>query len=241
MKVDEFKCEAAVDLDLTMDRLQLPLTAFKREPPIKEGQHRADVENGCLVEAEGRPIDTVLSCTKVVAANVFMSDQNVEHIGHIHDLTETQEGFAKLAHITSTAWSFWSDGRGFASDGKGTYEHMKQYVCFDLPESNPDFLDDPVIVRSIKAVDDVAAAKSWNVRVHGQFWIVGMESDGTFLIPDNNRSMVFKCVGIRNPIWPMVLQNHGGRFPLMTVTMIPWYGRLVYDGGTWFVFCFVLF
>ena len=226
----------AVDLDLAMARIKLPHTAVQQEPCllllVVEGQHRAAVVAGRLVEEEGKAMDIVLGCLRVVSANLFMADQNITHPGHVHELMKHPAGLLQLARITSTAWSFWNDGRGMhGTDDEGAWYHLRQYLCVETPKENPRALEDPAFRRAIKAVDDAAAVKSWNVRVHGHFWIVGMEGNGTFLVPDSNRNMVYQCVGVRNAIWPMVEKIHGGRCVLMTITMIPWYGRLVYDGG----------
>jgi hypothetical protein len=88
---------------------------------------------------------------------------------------------------------------------------------------------EPSLRLAYDAVDDVEAIKGWNVRVHGHFWVCGMDEEGTFLVPDSNRDMVYQCLGAKDAIYPKVERD----FPRpvqMSITMIPWYGRLVYDG-----------
>jgi len=51
----------------------------------------------------------------------------------------------------------------------------------------------------------------------------------TLEVPESNHGMVYKCVGMKDSIWPMVAGKHPGLIQ-MTLTMIPGYGRLVYDG-----------
>mgnify|MGYP005843175123 CR=1 FL=1 len=64
------------------------------------------------------------------------------------------------------------------------------------------------------------------------FWIVGADKidGGTMLVSNINRSAVYKVFGIRNSLFHMVDPTYGMRPVLMKLTMIPWYGRLVYDG-----------
>jgi hypothetical protein len=80
------------------------------------------------------------------------------------------------------------------------------------------------------AFDHVSAVKSWHIRVHGDFWIVGGDEHGTFLIPQKNEDMVYQCVGIATNLHQMIESRYGSRPMVWKVTLIPFYGRLVYDG-----------
>jgi hypothetical protein len=82
------------------------------------------------------------------------------------------------------------------------------------------------------AFEHVRAAKSWHIRVHGDFWVVGGDDQGTYLIPQRNEDMVYQCVGLSTSLHEMIQRNdkYGTRPMVWKVTLIPFYGRLVYDG-----------
>jgi MYND finger len=225
-----------VDLDLSMERVRVSTAVLEREPAIPEESQlrRARLSNGTLVEAEGRAMDTVLNCLRCVTASVFMGMSDVRSAGDIVAMisSRTPHSLLVINQISAKAWSVWSDGRGFCgTDGKGSYQMMRDYVVEQLYEEGPPAArSDPDLILAKDAVDDPRAAKGWNVRVCGCFWIVDMDEDGTYLVSDTNRAMVYQCVGIRNAIYPMLQQQFPDRVVCMNATMIPWYGRLVYDG-----------
>jgi len=87
------------------------------------------------------------------------------------------------------------------------------------------------------ALKNVRSMKSWHTGICGDFWFVGRDYGGSYVIPDKNKSFVYKIVGIsRGAI-------NGGRAykkadePLslsqipfaMPITVVPWCGRLLYD------------
>jgi len=235
--------KVAVDLDLTHTCIRVSPKYLKPEPAIADNVHRADVKDGSLVEQEGRAINDVLESMRAVAATVFCGENDVKDSNDIQRIrtTEGQVGLLKIARYNSIAWTYWKDGQGASLSSPelgGTYDHLKLYMK-ETNELNPDIAERyPPFIAALKSLDDVAAAKSWNVRVHGNFWVLGMDNDGTYLIPENNKSQVYQCVGVREAIWPKM----NDQVRLMTVTMIPWYGRLVYDGtlapaGPFGLFC----
>jgi hypothetical protein len=72
----------------------------------------------------------------------------------------------------------WSDGTGYAgTDGKGVYKLLVQLMT----ESSSENVGNPCYQKALKALDDQTTTKSWNVRVHGDFWIVEGDADGTIL------------------------------------------------------------
>jgi len=62
------------------------------------------------------------------------------------------------------------------------------------------------------------------------FWIVGSDGDGTYLVPKINPNTVYQTVGLTSNLHDLVRPKYGSTPCLYTVTMIPFYGRLVYDG-----------
>ena len=104
---------------------------------------------------------------------------------------------------------------------------MVEYLKEQVPEHNPESVNDPTVQLMTKALDAVSAVGGWHIRVHGAFWVVGdvneEESSGTYLIPDSNQNMVFKVLGIRNNLYTLVKNKNPDYRPLkMIVTMVPW-------------------
>lgn len=177
-----------VNLDLLpfgdFSRVSVAPAHVSKEPAILVAAQaaRADVANGSLVEGEGRALCMVLDFMRLVVANIFLSDNRYQTVDDIHELRASQTGLAAIMRMTSTAWTMWTDGTGYpASDGKGVYEHLYKMVKDDLPGLNPGMVNDPSFKKMLQSMDDQAAVKGWNVRVHGDFWVVGMDDDGTLL------------------------------------------------------------
>jgi hypothetical protein len=224
-----------VDIDLIskdQKRINVKPANLHKEPPITTSKRRAACQGGSLVETEGRALSFALDSMRLCVATTFVCDEQVQTHEDIQELKESESGFLKQNRLTASAWSFWSDGRGFrTSNPKGVYEELREYIRVSLPESNGGLetlkSGFPSYQLVYDAVDDFEAIKGWNCRVTGDFYIVGGESEGTFLVPTTNLNAVYQCVGTKNPI------PFDGDYPrpvCMHLTMIPWYGRLVYDG-----------
>lgn len=213
-----------VDLDLLLEppkRLRIKPSNLRQEPPISS-KRRADVAGGSLIEQEGRALSLLLDCMRLVTASFV--EPELETTQDIENLRLSPEGFAKQNHLTSTAWSFWREPNGYhGMHADGICGGLRDLVKNQLPEMNGGLealiAEKPEYKRCVEAVDDGEACQGWNVRVTGDFWIVGMDEGGTFLIPDGNRDVVYQCCGVKDPIYPKVA--HFGRPSLFRVTMIP--------------------
>jgi hypothetical protein len=76
------------------------------------------------------------------------------------------------------------------------------------------------------------AAKSWGIRLHGTFYVVGLESEhgtGTYLIPTTNHDMVYLVVGRDKSIHDMIPNPESCK--AITATFLPYYSRLVLAGN----------
>jgi hypothetical protein len=84
--------------------------------------------------------------------------------------------------------------------------------------------------------------KSWHLGIHQDFWLVGRDYNGTYVVPDSNKDVVYKVVGIQNnanvassvPSKDKQQQQQHAltiiKIPMrLRMTVFPWYGRLLYD------------
>jgi hypothetical protein len=78
------------------------------------------------------------------------------------------------------------------------------------------------LVRFIRdALHEDTLVKSWHIRVHGNFWVVGLDHEGSFLIPVNNQDTVYQALGLQRNIIPMLEADYGKVPVAFTLTMIP--------------------
>jgi hypothetical protein len=93
----------------------------------------------------------------------------------------------------------------------------------------------PAIPLLAAALDDGRAMKSWHCGIQGDFWFVGRDYQGTFVVPDRNNDVVYKIVGIVNQVASSHAKQPGDavsiiRVPMrLRITVVPWYGRLLHD------------
>ena len=145
----------------------------------------------------------------------------------------------RLNYLLAIAWSHWEHSH----KGNGVYVMAKHWIQKEWKRElarrpipiNPKEARTFVQYRDMvdfcgASFDHIRAVKSWHIRVHGDFWIVGGDAKGTYLIPKHNEDMVYQCVGLTTSLHEMVKSSYGDRPMVWKVTLIPFYGRLVYDG-----------
>jgi hypothetical protein len=218
------------------------------EPP------NASVRNGCIDASYGRPLSLLLDALRFLAAKEFVGDENISSIQDIQRMhaqsrtnkkhpndngppTATTAMTTRLNYFLAVAWSHWNDPGDFS-----VYEVTKKWVNDwkrDMKRKpipvNPQVAKEFVRLRDMvnfcgPAFDHVRAVKSWHIRLHGDFWVVGGDDRGTFLIPQKNEDMVYQCVGLSRSLHETIQSKYGNKPMVWKVTLIPFYGRLVYDG-----------
>lgn len=226
-----------VDFDLvspSLERSAIKVRNLRLEPPSSSNIERAQVQDGALVQSEGMVISFVLDMARFLAARYIHHWEDIQNVGDLHRFRGTDQGLQRQNMCMSSAWTFWNEEYGTQMRKGGIYSELKKYLQDTMANDdkfNGDFDKITDVLgfdykRLYDAVDDVRAVKGWNVRITGEFWIVDMDNDGTYLVSDLNRNAVYQCVGVRDAIWPKLQ----GKILCMRVTMIPWYGRLIYDG-----------
>ncbi|KAL3925371.1 MAG: hypothetical protein SGILL_000457 [Bacillariaceae sp.] len=223
------------------------------EPP------NANVHRGCIEEKYGRPLCLLLDALRFLAAKEFVGDENIQSIQDIQRMhaqsrrsdkgkngpnqssnkhrQATTAMTTRLNYFLAVAWSHWNDP-GDCS----VYEVTKKWIIEwkrDMKRKpipvNPQVAKEFVRLRDMvnfcgPALDHIRAVKSWHIRVHGDFWIVGGDEQGTYLVPRKNEDMVYQCVGLSKSLHETIQSKYGSKPMVWKVTLIPFYGRLVYDG-----------
>jgi hypothetical protein len=145
----------------------------------------------------------------------------------------------RLSYLLTIAWSHWEHSH----KGSGVCVMAKRWIQNEWkrelarrpipvdPKEAKTFVQYREMVGFCgSSFDHIRAVKSWHIRVHGDFWIVGGDARGTYLIPKHNEDMVYQCIGLTSSLHEMVKSTYGDRPMVWKVTLIPFYGRLVYDG-----------
>jgi hypothetical protein len=226
-----------VDIDVDSQRRAIKPVNLAREEEEDDGLTIVQAVNGVLPEhPHGRAASYLLDLMRVNAAYHYSDDGEITQYDLERYRSSPPFGLIKIAHLTSLGWSHWvketGDGLELGDGDKdGIYEIMKlgHVQTLDQFPSQDDI--PPELIFANEALESKHAAGGWHVRVHGTFWMVGESPDdgGCFLIPEGNKNMVYKVLGVRNALYPLV-SRHGTRPMLYAATLIPWFGTLLYDG-----------
>jgi hypothetical protein len=236
----------AVDIDVDSQRRAIkPINLLREELDNNDDDNMivADAVEGILPENHGRAASYLLDLMRLNVAWHFSFDEDIRTHMDIERLRSSPAGLLKISHLTALGWSNWITeggdgldvGTGDSDNPMGMYEMMKatmDQVINDSEEIGVPEIEAPRMVFAKDALQSPHAAGGWHVRVHGNFWIVGSSQDtgAAYLIPELSKSMVYEVLGIRNALYPMVATGPFTRPVLMAATLIPWYGRLLYDG-----------
>mmetsp|Transcript_21302 Transcript_21302/g.32802 ORF Transcript_21302/g.32802 Transcript_21302/m.32802 type:complete len:597 (+) Transcript_21302:89-1879(+) len=188
---------------------------MKRESPLPADTDEApcEVKNGCLTEAHAKAASFILTSMRNLISNTLKGEKDMN----------------KLAAF---AWTFWQ-----TPDGKGVYPSLAKFMKEDIVKLHGiEKLEMQMDAENPKgayqltmdAVDDQRAVKGWNVRAHGEYWILGMNQDGTYLAPVSNIRSIYLVCGLRIPLGAQVA-GHFPRPPKFRITLLPWYGRIFHD------------
>mmetsp|Transcript_7798 Transcript_7798/g.11200 ORF Transcript_7798/g.11200 Transcript_7798/m.11200 type:complete len:603 (+) Transcript_7798:110-1918(+) len=188
---------------------------MEREKPLPADTDNVpcEVQNGCLSEAHAKAASFILTSMRNLISNTLKGEKDMN----------------KLAAF---AWTFWK-----TPDGKGVYPSLAKFMREDIIKLHGlEKLEKQMDAENPKgayqltmdAVDDERAVKGWNIRAHGEFWILGMNQDGTYLAPASNIRSIYLVVGLRIPLGAQVA-GHFPRPPKFRITLLPWYGRIFHD------------
>lgn len=203
-----------VDMDRTMP-LSVKVGNLEKEPSIitsnQEQQQQAEVINGCLNEAQARAASFIFSALRGSIQNSLKGEKDPQK-------------------ISAFGWQFWNQGQG-----KGVYPALKEFLTKGILLQNK--LEDlekqlnaehprGAYQKVTQAMNSDLAVASWNVRVEGEFWIVGMSPEGTLVVPVSSPRQVYNVLGYKAPLGA---QGKFPRPPKFYLTLLPWFGRLIHD------------
>lgn len=215
-----------VDLDLFHNKpLAVKEGNLAKEGPAPPPKDMPSIVNGCLEPHHAKACGFIFHVMRKSCSQTLGGDTNA----------------AKLAAF---GWQFWSQNLPDNKDVKtGVYPSLLQYLSADilknqkLTELDKQVSPDPskpikgaysLVTRAMKSKQAVA---SWNVRVEGAFWIVGMGPQGTMVVPDHNTRQVYVVAGFQAPLMAVAGggQNKFPRPPKFHLSLVPWFGVLVHD------------
>lgn len=229
-----------VDLDTFSKRKAIKPENLVKEQDITDDYEVAQPANGVLTEhPHGRTASYLLDMMRINAGYTY-GDYGVLSQMDLERFRNDPNGQVKIAHLTSMGWSNWvaenNDGLEVGGlDRDGIFNLVKEGNKETLQEIEEKQIPKEKLPQELffakEALEAKHAAGGWHVRVHGNFWVAGQAPDtgGCYLIPEDNTSMVYEVLGVRSALYPMV-SRHGPRPLLYSATLIPWYGRLLYDG-----------
>lgn len=235
--MDGVKGRYGIDLDISASspRLQVKPANLMLEPGVRRHEmSRAKAENGILEEYHGRAISQLLDFVRYLVGSQVLCAPDMTELSSIHALrSQGYQGLLRLNHLIGMAWSHWRDSGVFQRTEEpptgGVYGLLNGLINVQIPAMNPLASEDATYQLMQKSVCDRRAVGGWHVRIHGSFWIVDHDGGGAYIIPEANHHVVYKVLGIRNALFPMLqakiqqdLQTtEENVMMLMIVTMIP--------------------
>ena len=217
-----------VDLDLYDPRkggaVSVKVSNLQKEPSIPKelDDKRAPVDKGVLSEEHGRAVSFICSTMRSSVASSL-----VAKAGQPGVMPDPKQ-------VAQFCWTFWK-----TPNGKGVYPSLVEYLTREiLVENKLEDLEKQLNPENPKgsyklikdAMTDPLAVASWNVRISGEFWIIGGNADGTIVVPACNSRAVYCVAGLKLPLAVQIMQQTKvPRPPKFNLTLLPWYGRLVHD------------
>lgn len=252
----------ALRYPITLDLIPKPITS-KVENLIKEAPlvTRTDddavftAQNGVLNEVSGR-----------ICAFIFTTMRGLS--------SQILQGNKDAAALTAFGWQFWKTVPGQGGSGnnqnssknpqtlpKGVYLQLLEFLTRGILLQNKlEDLEKQLSPKSPKgsyllvkrAMTSDLAVASWNVRLSGEFWVIGDDENedrddqrgGTLVIPCDNPKQVYRVVGYQLSLWKKLNtnatmtntangqsqpQHQFPRPPKFFLTLLPWFGYLIHD------------
>eukprot|EP00563_Minutocellus_polymorphus_P012726 CAMPEP_0181060728 /NCGR_PEP_ID=MMETSP1070-20121207/22131_1 /TAXON_ID=265543 /ORGANISM="Minutocellus polymorphus, Strain NH13" /LENGTH=574 /DNA_ID=CAMNT_0023140613 /DNA_START=255 /DNA_END=1980 /DNA_ORIENTATION=+ len=213
-----------VDLDLYDPRkggaVAVKVANLKKEPPIPAEleEKRAPVAKGVLSEEHGRAVSFICSTMRQSVVQSVLAKMPAG----TNDMPDPKQ----VAQLKTP-------------NNKGVYPSLVQYLTREiLVENKLEDLEKQLnpteprgAYRLIKdSMTDPLAVASWNLRISGEFWILGGNAHGTIVVPACNSRAVYCVAGLKLPLAVQIMQQTKvPRPPKFNLTLLPWYGRLVHD------------
>jgi len=196
---------------------------LKKEPLVEISDDMPAIINGCLEPAHAK-----------VASFIF-------HVMRV-SCSQTLKGETNSLKLAAFGWQYWKQTDETTKAEGGVYPSLKAYLTKGILEKqkltdlDKQVSEDPknpkpgaykLVTKAMTSTDAVAA---WNVRIEGEFYIVGMGPQGTMVVPCHNPRQVYVVVGFQAPLIAVAGGNQKfPRPPKFHLTLLPWFGVLIHD------------
>lgn len=218
-----------VDLDLPNrgNNTKGPLTVkennLSKEPAVAVSEDMPDLIGGCLEPKHAK-----------VASFIF-------HVLRV-SCSQTLKGETSSLKLAAFGWQYWKQAGQGGAEG-GVYPSLKTYLTKGILEKqkladlDKQVSEDPEKPTAgayklvTKAMTSTEAVAAWDVRVEGEFYIVGMGPQGTMVVPCHNPRQVYIVAGFQAPLMAIAGGNQQKfpRPPKFHLTLLPWFGVLIHD------------
>jgi hypothetical protein len=201
-------------------------------PDEYEDSTRAQAVDGALIEKDGRTMSFFLDTGRIISNDMMPVVPGLsDDMNAIYHLRQTPKGLMQISMLTARMYSLWYENA--KKNGDGVYANLRynanSYMNSPDIASHPNFDQFESWAELLKNKE----LESWGdkkYRISGNFWIVEMRNDGAVMASMDNSGMVCLVLGIAEPIVAL-LQRSGVRLPHpVALTLLPFKGRLVYDG-----------
>jgi hypothetical protein len=215
----------AVHLDVLRPvTISIQLVNLKKEDPATASyaiQDRCAVFDGVIVDSES-PIAEHLGKATIQIFHLMRSMVVTSFPKDVWGISSMQQipnlPADKSNDLNAYAVTHWNDG---------VYDRFVEFV------KAQGFAEDGVLVR---ALNDARAMKSWHLGMQQDFWFVGRDYTGTYIVPECSKDVVYKVVGVVKNTNSLESKKKPGdpvsiiKIPMrLKLTVLPWYGRLLYD------------
>jgi hypothetical protein len=206
----------------------VPLAIKAENMQADSADVQAGAEQGKLVREHGMTLSNLLdffvcSASAIVGERVPLTTTPEVNALRNSGPTELQ----RIALLTGKVYSYWFR----APAGAGVLSSVRQYLK-DNAEQSP---EEPLLHCFLRHVSPGGEAARWGApggRIHGRFWVMGERADGagTTLLSEQPGGVSCVALGMANSI-AGTLARGGLPLPLlMSLTLLPFMGRLVTDG-----------
>lgn len=232
----------AVHLDwLGKTFLIRPEHVVREDPILKYArQNCATVEDGVLEPiasaALGLPLMRAFAIVRWIVATQYLAKSTSSSSHQDYQKLTVQQvpslPFQRSLELNAYAIQHWNDKYGVRDCLTSFVNHQPPPATTTSPQQN--FTGEKRFIAN--ALQSPRGMKAWHYGRQGEFWFVGRDYTGSFVVPDQNRALVYKIVGIsRATTTTAVFKQPGEPVSLhvtphcMPITIVPWFGRLLYD------------
>jgi hypothetical protein len=186
------------------------------------------VSRGALSESDGRCLMALLDMGRYLA-NEISQCHKFESLADASELRARD--IVATAKLTAEMYSFWFS----APAGRGVYEMLLDWTRDHSArtmkrEVHGRKSQKPGFEAALHPLVKNECAQWPRQRVHGVFYYVRDAEDGASLLVDEHLRSVYKVYGISVSLGDLLRQNEQGPPACFLLTLLPFMGRIVYDG-----------